>query len=200
MKRFIAGCIVAGLVASAQAEWKAAESPLMTRWGKGVTPENAWRSYPRPQMVRDDWMNLNGLWQYGITEKDAAAPSEWTGEILVPFAVEAPLSGVGRKLQPTEALWYKRNLELADPAGRRVLLHFEAVDYASKVWVNGQEAGGHIGGNLPFSFDVTELMSAAPTSSGESRFSITMASGIRRFRGSGRRSGWNVFRRIISAV
>lgn len=134
-------------------------SELITAWGGEVTPENAWREYPRPQLVRDSWTNLNGSWNYAITPMlSSAAPSTWDGEILVPFAVEAKLSGVQRLLHDDQALWYSREIQATATAGRRTLLHFEACDYRMTAWLNGIEVGQHTGGNLPFSFDITEAL------------------------------------------
>lgn len=133
------------------------QSDLITKWGSEVTPENAWREYPRPQMTRDKWENLNGQWNYAITsENQDNIPETWSGQILVPYALESKLSGVQRNLRPTEALWYHRSVELAHQEGQRTLLNFEAVDYASRVYVNGVEVGSHVGGNTPFSIDVTK--------------------------------------------
>ena len=118
--------------------------------------------YPRPQMTRPDWVNLNGVWEYAITPKDAPAPQLYEGNILVPFANRnARLSGVQKPLLPEQQLWYRRTF--ADPrpetaAGRRVLLHFGAVDYLCKVWLNGSFIGRHRGGYLPFSFDITDYL------------------------------------------
>jgi len=136
----------------------AVHSHLITPWGEKVTAENAWREYPRPQLQREQWKNLNGHWDYAITTKEASTPAKWAGKILVPFPVESKLSGVRRMLQPYEALWYRRPLDLAKQAGKRTVLHFEAVDYRAKVWVNDTEVGTHVGGNLPFSFDVTDAL------------------------------------------
>jgi hypothetical protein len=74
------------------ADWKPAPAPLMTKWGKKVTPENTWKEYPRPQLVRKEWQNLNGLWDYAITEKGATKPEKWEGQILVPFSSARPCS------------------------------------------------------------------------------------------------------------
>ena len=135
-------------------------SHLLTRWAADVTADNAWQAYPRPLLQREEWMNLNGTWDYAVTADSATTPpAEWAGEILVPFALEAPLSGVGRELQPDEALWYRRSL--AGPVeGKRTLLHFEAVDHRTTVFVNGREVGTHTGGNTPFSFDITDALEA----------------------------------------
>ncbi len=134
---------------------------MRTPWAEKVNADNAWREYPRPQLRRDHWTNLNGHWDYAVTPKDRKeAPEEWEGEILVPFAIEAPLSGVERRFTPEDALWYRRSFEAAKPDGTRTLLNFEAVDYQSTVWVNDTEVGSHTGGNLPFSFDITDALVA----------------------------------------
>lgn len=133
--------------------------PIMSKWGKAVTPENAWRSYPRPQLKRDAWMNLNGRWDYAITRANAPQPMTMNGKILVPFAVESKLSGVARKLMPDDRLWYKRSFTLpAAWPGKRTLLHFGAVDFESTVLVNGAVVGSHKGGSDPFSFDITDYL------------------------------------------
>ena len=131
---------------------------MRTEWGEQVTAENAWRDYPRPAMRRDSWTNLNGHWDYAITARDAAGtPGKWNGRILVPFALESPLSGVERRLRSDEALWYRREIEVKK-GDKCHLLNFEAVDYQSTVWVNDQKVGDHTGGNLPFTFDVTDAL------------------------------------------
>ncbi|WP_211295065.1 glycoside hydrolase family 2 protein [Novosphingobium guangzhouense] len=133
--------------------------PIMTRWGKAVTAENAWRSYPRPQLERDTWMNLNGHWDYAIRPANAPRPETMDGKILVPFAVESRLSGVARKLLPGDRLWYKRTFALpAKWPGQRTLLHFGAVDFEATVLVNGAVVGSHKGGSDPFNFDVTAYL------------------------------------------
>src|SRR5262249_56602490 len=86
------------------ADWKPAPAPLMTSWGKRVTPENVWKEYPRPQLVRSAWANLNGLWDYGITDKGADKPEKWDGQILVPFCVGSALSGVGKTVSNDQNL------------------------------------------------------------------------------------------------
>ncbi|GGQ14395.1 glycoside hydrolase family 2 protein [Streptosporangium pseudovulgare] len=112
--------------------------------------------YPRPQLVRDSHLNLNGRWRYAISDDP---PETYDGEIVVPYSPEAPLSGVNRQLLPGQTLWYRRSFDLpADFAGGRVILHFGAVDQTCRVWVNDVEAGGHTGGYLPFSFDVTDAL------------------------------------------
>ena len=155
----IAPAALSLLSSTAPAEWKPAQGPLMTRWAADVDPEACHAEYPRPQLVRDRWMNINGLWDYAIGPKDGGRPDGFDGEILVPFPIESALSGVGKRVAPDQALWYRRTFETpGDWAGGRVLLHFGAVDWEAKVWVNGQDAGEHRGGYDPFSFDVTSLL------------------------------------------
>ena len=149
--------LLACMVSTVSGEWKIPPDAMMTRWGKRVTPENVWQEYPRPQFRREqNWRNLNGLWQYGINKSDR--PPVFDGEILVPFAVESALSGVRRLLQPDETLWYRRNLRHQTPEGHRTHLHFEAVDYACTVYLNGAEVGSHTGSSDPFKFDITQAL------------------------------------------
>jgi beta-galactosidase/beta-glucuronidase len=130
---------------------------VLTRWGRDLDADNPLPAYPRPQLVRgaDSWVNLNGRWQYAFGSE--SRPGSWDGEIVVPFSPEAELSGVGRQLQPEEWLWYSRT-GITAPVGDKVLLHFGAVDQSCTVWVNGTEVGGHTGGYLPFTFDITDAL------------------------------------------
>jgi hypothetical protein len=146
-------------LAPVRAEWKLAPVPLLTPFAKDVSPDKVHPEYPRPQLVRKEWVNLNGLWQYAITARDAEKPAKWDGDILVPFCVESALSGVGKKVTPEQALWYRRTFkkpELKDKG--RLLLHFGAVDWQATVWVNGTKLGEHQGGFDPFTFDVTDAL------------------------------------------
>ena len=113
--------------------------------------------YPRPSMRRDSYVNLNGLWDYAITQS-SEFPAKWDGAILVPYSPEAKASGVGRTLQPGQWLHYHRTFTPPAGEGGRVLLHFGAVDYACAVEVNGRLAGGHRGGYWPFTLDITDLL------------------------------------------
>ncbi|WP_245564984.1 glycoside hydrolase family 2 protein [Spirosoma panaciterrae] len=153
-------------------------APIMSRWEKQVTPENAWREYPRPQLVRKQWQNLNGLWDYAITAKTAPKPTQFSGQILVPFAVESTLSKVTKSLLPDQRLWYRRTISLpSDWNGQRIILHFGAVDYECNLWVNDGLVGSHTGGSDSFSFDITDYLKDGanelvlgvtdPTSTGE---------------------------------
>ena len=139
--------------------WQMQPVNIQTRWAKEVNPQNVLPEYPRPQMVRNEWQNLNGLWQYAITPKDAAKPTQFDGQILVPFPLESALSGVKKALLPTQRLWYKRAITKPDITGdERVLLHFGAVDWQATVYLNGKEIGGHTGGYQNFSFDITDAL------------------------------------------
>ncbi len=129
----------------------------MTRWAKDVDPAKTLPEYPRPQMMREKWHNLNGLWNYAVRPKGEVQPEKFDGEILVPFPVESALSGVMQKVGADNRLWYRRAFEIpANWAGQKVLLHFGAVDWETTVWVNGKEVGTHRGGYDPFTFDVTD--------------------------------------------
>ena len=133
---------------------------LTTVWGRAVTPENAWREYPRPQLVRGNWTSLNGRWDYAVTSVTTDEPKCWDGQILVPFPIESPLSGVTRKVSPEEQIWYRRTFTASPQPGTRTILNFERVDFRASVFVNGVEALDvpHAGGNVPFSVDVTDFV------------------------------------------
>jgi beta-galactosidase/beta-glucuronidase len=143
----------------------------------GSTLRTPWRpaedcplpEYPRPQMMRPKWVNLNGLWDYTIRPENEAAPQDFEGKILVPYALESVLSGVQKQLYPDQKLWYHRTF--ADPRpyffkksemenSGKILLHFGAVDYACEIWVNGIRVGEHRGGYLPFTLDISEALHA----------------------------------------
>ncbi len=149
----LAGC------STANQGWKPADGPLMTRWAKNVSPQNVHQEYPRPQMVRDDWLNLNGLWQYAIRPKNQPQPEQFDGKILVPFPIESALSGVMKTVGEPNTLWYRRDFAVPQKwQDKRVLLHFGASDWETTVWVNGNKMGTHRGGYDPFSFDITESL------------------------------------------
>ena len=148
-------------------DWQPVPGPFaMTRWAKEVSPDNVLPEYPRPQLVRKDWRNLNGLWDYGLTAKDENKPTTYQGKILVPFPIEAPLSGVGKRINSfpgrtyaNSRLWYRRTFEVPSSwKGRHVLLHFGAVDWEATVYLNGRNLGVHRGGYDAFSFDVTDAL------------------------------------------
>jgi beta-galactosidase/beta-glucuronidase len=135
------------------------KAQLTTPWTEQVDPNLPWPEYPRPQMVREDWLNLNGPWDYAITGQNDAQPATYSGQIRVPFPLESALSGVQRALQPDQRLWYRRTFTVPEKWARQhVLLHFGAVDWQCKVWVNGTEVGKHTGGYDPFSLDITAAL------------------------------------------
>lgn len=140
-------------------EWKPVGNHIMTEWGESLDPTCVHQEYPRPQMVRNDWQNLNGLWNYAITDASASGFEFLNGQILVPFAIESALSGVGRLVTEKEALWYEREFSIpSEWKNKRILLHFGAVDWHAAVYVDDNLAGEHKGGYAPFSFDITDLL------------------------------------------
>ena len=150
----IALCI--GIVSNAQ--WAPVGNEIKTPWASEIDPENVHPEYPRPQMVRENWENLNGLWDYAITDLNAT-PNAADGEILVPFAVESSLSGVGRRITKENMLWYAREFTVpSEWNGQNIILHFGAVDWKAEVFVNGEYVGEHKGGYDPFSFDITSYL------------------------------------------
>jgi hypothetical protein len=138
--------------------WKIAENPILTKWASEVDPLKPWLQYPRPDMIRNAWINLNGLWDYSVTQK-GKKPDKWDGSILVPYPVESALSGVRKKISEKENLWYKRNFSIPNIWKKKnILLNFEACDWEATVWVDGKEVGTHRGGYDPFTFDITEYL------------------------------------------
>ena len=153
-------CITAMILlssSSASAKWQKAKGPLNTIWTDSVTADNAHRQYPRPQMVRKDWQSLNGLWEYAIRPTASLKPENFDGQILVPFPVESALSGVAKPVNKPNRLWYKRKFSVNSKwIGKKILLHFDAVDWETTVWLNGKMIGSHRGGYHPFTFDITK--------------------------------------------
>jgi hypothetical protein len=162
---FLLGAMRSQLSASSSAKtakgrkWSLQSSPLLTRWSSLVDPQAPYPEYPRPQFVRKEWLNLNGLWEY---EPGAAAGDQppfgktLSSTILVPYAVESALSGI---MEHHDRLWYRRSLTIpAAWRGKRILLHFGAVDYESEVFVDGKSVGLHRGGYDPFSYDITPFL------------------------------------------
>lgn len=133
---------------------------LMTPWGEHLDENCILTEYPRPQMRRNSYLNLNGRWEYAITDSDEL-PRRWDGTILVPFSPESALSGVGRSLQPGQTLWYRREVIVPQgfiPTDGRLLLHFGAVDQEAAVYWNGRLLGRHMGGYNAFTLDATDAL------------------------------------------
>ncbi len=159
MKRIFltALCIISVLSADA---WELQRKKIISDFALKVTPENAWQEYPRPIMQRKDWKNLNGLWDYRVTTHQTRIPQNINeGKILVPFAIESALSGVQREFLPKDMLWYKRTFSIPESwNGKNILLHFDGVDFASDVWINGKKIGSHEGSSDAFVFDITSFL------------------------------------------
>ena len=145
---------------SPQSKWQITENTLLTQWASDVDPENPWPEYPRPQMVRKNWLNLNGLWDYAILPKENSEPSKWDGKILVPYPVESALSGVKKRITPDQKLWYHTTFRIPDEwqETQKIILHFEAVDWETVIYINGKNAGIHKGGYDPFNIDITPFL------------------------------------------
>lgn len=130
---------------------------MLTPWGEKLDRNNILSEYPRPQMRRESYFNLNGEWDYAVTPANSSQPEKWDGKILVPFSPECELSGVGRSISPDEYLWYRRFWEKPECTGR-IILHFGAVDQSCTVYINGLRAWRNTGGYLPFEFDATGFL------------------------------------------
>ncbi|MDR1722533.1 MAG: beta-galactosidase, partial [Tannerella sp.] len=163
MKRvFLSSVIIMAFVAMAGAQWKPAGDRIKTRWAEEIDPQNVLPEYPRPQLVRSEWQNLNGLWDYATLPVGNAEPSQYEGKILVPFAIESSLSGVQQTVGKDKELWYHRTFTVpASWKNRDVTLHFGAVDWKADVFVNDVKIGSHTGGYTPFCFDITPFLKSS---------------------------------------
>ena len=147
------------MVATATAEWRIAGDKIRTTWAEEVNPQSVLAEYPRPQLERAEWVNLNGLWDYAITDLAAEQPTAFDGQILVPFAIESALSGVQKSVTKDNTLWYSRTFTVpAAWASKRVMLNFGAVDWSADIYVNGTLVASHTGGYTPFSADITAAL------------------------------------------
>lgn len=156
---FLLALALSGSSYGQNSDWKPVPGKIQTAWAEKIDPLNTHAEYPRPQLVRGNWKSLNGLWNYAIRPKQESKPKSYEGKILVPFAVESSLSGVGRNVGKDSVLWYHTRFSVpASMKGKRVILHLGGVDWEAKISVNGREAGTHQGGNDPFSFDITSLI------------------------------------------
>ncbi|WP_426351305.1 glycoside hydrolase family 2 protein [Alloiococcus sp. CFN-8] len=142
-----------------KASWSIVEGDIITSWGKKLNIDEVLPEYPRPQGVREQWLNLNGLWEYAVIPMGDEEPKDYQGDILVPFPIESALSGVKRALLPEENLWYRRAFTIPERwKGKRILLNFGAVDWKAEVFVNNSSIGSHTGGYYPFTFDITDYL------------------------------------------
>lgn len=156
--KLLAAFLLLSISSFAQNTWQVVPGKPTTPWAGKVSPEKPLNEYPRPQLVREGWQNLNGLWEYAITPLNSR-PQAYEGKILVPFAVESALSGVGRRVGKDSTLWYKTVIDIEKPIrDKEVILHFGAVDWKTEVFINGQSAGTHEGGYDPFSFAITPFL------------------------------------------
>lgn len=142
--------------------WKPAGAHIQTKWAEQVNPQNPLPEYPRPILVRNQWSNLNGLWDYAILAKGSGMPAKFDGKILVPFAIESSLSGVQKNVGQSKELWYQRNFTLPTAwKNKTILLNFGAVDWKADVWINDIKVGSHQGGYTAFAFDITPFLGKA---------------------------------------
>jgi len=159
MKKHFFVAALALSVLTAFGQWAPAGDKIKTQWAEKVDPSNVLPEYPRPLIQRNDWVNLNGLWEYSIRPKGGATPTQFDGNILVPFAIESSLSGVQKEVGVSNELWYKRTFSVPDSwKGKNVILNFGAVDWKCEVSLNGTVIGSHQGGYTPFSFDITPYL------------------------------------------
>ncbi|MBP1593093.1 MAG: beta-galactosidase [Bacteroidetes bacterium] len=144
---------------SASAQWKPAGDKIKTSWADKIDINNVLPEYPRPIMEREQWKNLNGLWNYAIMPAGKLAPQTYDGKILVPFALESSLSGVAKELGDKNELWYQREFTVpAKWSNKKILLNFGAVDWKADIWINNIKVGQHTGGYTPFSLDITSAL------------------------------------------
>lgn len=159
MKKTFLVCCALALTLGAQAQWKPVGDKIKTKWAEQINPKNVLPEYPRPQLERTDWVNLNGEWEYAIKPKGQAEPTLFDGNILVPFAVESSLSGVQKEVGENNELWYKRTFSVpANWKSKDIVLNFGAVDWKADVFVNDILIGSHQGGFTPFSFNITPYL------------------------------------------
>lgn len=140
-------------------DWKPAGDKIKTQWAEKIDPANPLPEYPRPQLVRDQWQNLNGAWDYAIVPKGSNEPTAFDGKILVPYAIESSLSGVQKTVGDKNELWYHRSFTIPSTwKNKAVVLNFGAVDWKADVWINDVKVGSHQGGYTPFNMDITAFL------------------------------------------
>ncbi len=164
MKKYFSLTLALLLALPLAAKWAPAGDHIRTRWADEVKPGNVHREYPRPQLIRSSYRNLNGLWDYAISPAGAEEMPSPDGQLLVPFALESSLGGVAGRLTAEDALWYRRTFRVPCRWRRNkdILLHFDAVDWACEVWVNGTFVGRHQGGYTAFDFNISPYLKRGP--------------------------------------
>ncbi|MDA1269376.1 MAG: beta-galactosidase, partial [Bacteroidetes bacterium] len=152
-------CLAFSVIVGFAQSWQPAGDKIRTQWAEKVNPANPLPEYPRPAMVREQWLNLNGLWDYAILAQGSAIPTNFDGKILVPFAIESSLSGVQKPVGDQNELWYNREFNVPTTwKNKKIILNFGAVDWKADVWINDIQIGSHKGGYTPFSFDITPYL------------------------------------------
>lgn len=164
MKKNFFAFILLLIALTAHAQWKPAGDKLKTKWATEINPKSVLPEYPRPQLERTEWLNLNGEWDYAIMPKGQAEPSTFDGKILVPFAIESSLSGVMKEVGEKNELWYKREFTVPSAwRNKNIKINFGAVDWKADVFINDIMIGSHQGGFTPFSFDITPYLTGKST-------------------------------------
>ena len=159
MKKHVLFCCCYFFFICVQAQWKPEGNKIITKWAESINPEYVHQEYPRPRLVRNEWKNLNGLWDYEITKLGVNKPNFYTNKILVPFPIESSLSGVHKNVGKDNELWYHSTFIIPKLwKGKNIILHFGGVDWKSEVWINDVYVGSHQGGYDPFSFDITSYL------------------------------------------
>lgn len=159
MKKYVLFCYCYFFFICVQAQWKPEGNKIITKWAESINPEYVHQEYPRPRLVRNEWKNLNGLWDYEITKLGVNKPNFYKNKILVPFPIESSLSGVQKNVGKDNELWYHSTFIIPKLwKGKNIILHFGGVDWKSEVWINDVYVGSHQGGYDPFSFDITSYL------------------------------------------
>ena len=159
MKKHVLFCCCYFFFICVQAQWKPEGNKIITKWAESINPKYVHQEYPRPRLVRNEWKNLNGLWDYEITKLGVNKPNFYKNKILVPFPIESSLSGVHKNVGKDNELWYHSTFIIPKLwKGKNIILHFGGVDWKSEVWINDVYVGSHQGGYDPFSFDITSYL------------------------------------------